>query len=235
VPERVESTQNPTFGRGLLDLPTGRLGEGLGLPQVSAATKGAIVCYPPPTGTSVRNAFNGETFIFTHVDESADDFQCDIFLERGGMLIGTGRQHLHPDADENFTIKYGKLRVMVDSVWHTLDPGESLLVPRGVPHLYRNGHDDETLFTARFSPARQFLRFFLNMSLTTANHPEWYDEKGAPPLALRSLALHAYAGHGYGHGIPVWVQKTLFAVLTPVALLSGYKLVVPPRRRRRNT
>jgi hypothetical protein len=60
---------------------------------------------------------------------------------------------------------------MVDGTWHTLDPGESQLVRRSIPHLYRNGHDSETLFTARFTPARQFLRFFLNMSLNTANHP----------------------------------------------------------------
>ncbi len=186
----------------------------------------------PPPGTRVRNAFNGETIIFTHVDEDADEFQCDLFVERGGMLTGTGRQHLHPDADEDFIVKQGELRVMMDGAWHTLGPGESLLVPRGVPHLYRNGQDGETLFTARFIPARQFLRFFLNMSLNTANHPEWYDEKGEPPLLLRSLALHAFAGHGYGDGIPVWVQKAVFAALTPVALLSGYRLAMPPKRRR---
>jgi hypothetical protein len=27
----------------------------------------------PPAGTRIRNAFNGETFIFTHVDEGASD------------------------------------------------------------------------------------------------------------------------------------------------------------------
>ena len=53
----------------------------------------------PPAGTRIRNAFNGETFIFTHVDEGASEFQCDIFIEVGGMKTGTGRQHLHPDAD----------------------------------------------------------------------------------------------------------------------------------------
>lgn len=185
----------------------------------------------PPAGTRIRNAFNGETFVFTHVDEDAAEFRCDVFLERGGMLTGTGRQHIHPDADEEFTVKHGALRVMANGTWHTLGPGGSLLVPRGTPHLYRNGHDGETLFTARFAPAGQFLRFFLNMSLNILNHPEWYDAKGEPPLMLRSLALHAYAGHGYGDGIPIWLQKAVFAALTPVALLSGYRLAVPPRRR----
>jgi hypothetical protein len=66
------------------------------------------------------------------------------------------------------------------------------------------------------------------MSLSTANHPDWYDERGEPPLVLRALALHAFARHGYGAGIPIWFQKVLFAALTPIALLQGYRLAVPP-------
>src|SRR5829696_8570598 len=80
------------------------------------------------------------------------------------------------------------------------------------------------------APGQQFLRFFLNMSLGTANHPEWYDERGEPPFLLRALALHAYAGHGYAASIPIWFQKALFAALSPVALLKGYRLSVQPRR-----
>jgi quercetin dioxygenase-like cupin family protein len=184
----------------------------------------------PPAGTRIRNAFNGETFIFTHVDEGANEFQCDVFIEVGGMKTGTGRQHLHPDADEEFIVKQGKLKLMVDGEWRVLAPGERLLVQRGVPHLFRNGHEGETLFTTRFAPAQQFLRFFLNMSLNTANHPEWYDERGEPPLVLRALALHAFAGHGYGAGIPIWFQKVLFAALTPIAVLQGYRLAVSPMK-----
>ena len=49
-------------------------------------------------------------------------------------------------------------------------------------------------------------------------------------MVLRALALHAFAGHGYGAGIPIWLQKVLFAALAPLALLQGYSLAVPPRR-----
>jgi hypothetical protein len=146
------------------------------------------------------------------------------------MKTGTGRQHFHPHADEEFFVKRGKLKLMVDGEWRMLAQGERYLVQRGVPHLFRNGHEGETLFTTTFTPARQFLRFFLNMSLSTANHPEWYDERGEPPLILRALALHAFAGHGYGAGIPILFQKALFAALTPIALLHGYRLAIKPRK-----
>jgi quercetin dioxygenase-like cupin family protein len=185
---------------------------------------------PVLQGARIRNAFNGETFIFTQLGEDADVAEFDVHLEAGGMLTGTGRQHVHPRADEEFTVVDGKLTVVLNGLPQTLRPGQSLNVVRGTPHYFRNGHDGETLVTVRFRPGQQFLRFFLNMSLGTANHPEWYDETGEPSLVLRALALHAYAGHGYAAGIPIWVQRALFAVLSPVARLKGYRLSVPPRR-----
>jgi len=185
---------------------------------------------PVVQGDRIRNAFNGETFIFTHVSEDADIVQFDVYLEPGGMLTGTGRQHVHPGADEEFTVVSGKLVVVLSGAPRTLGPGQCLNVPRGTPHLFRNGHQGETLLTVRFRPGQQFLRFFLNMALGTANHPEWYDDRGEPPLLLRALTLHAYAGHGYAAGIPIWFQKALFAALSPVSGFKGYRLSVPPRR-----
>jgi hypothetical protein len=192
--------------------------------------RGTVDADIPSTGTRIPNQFNGETFIFTHVDEDVLEVQFDVFLEGGGMLTGTGRQHFHPYSDEEFMVRQGRLKLMVDGEWHTLGPGEALTVSRGTPHLFRNGHDRETLFTTKFRPGMQFLRMFLNMSSNTANHPEWYDARGEPPLLLQTMALLAYRGHGYGQGIPVWLQRLVFAVLTPIALMRGYRLAVPPRR-----
>ena len=186
-------------------------------------------------GHRIRNAFNGETFIFTDVVETPDFVQFDVYLEPGGVLTGTGRHHIHPLADEEFTVKEGRLILSISGERRSLGPGESFVVTRGTPHYFRNGHDGETLFTTRFTPGQQFLRFFLNMSMGTANRPEWYDARGEPSLVLRALALHAYSGHAYAAAFPVWFQKALFALLTPVALLKGYRLLVRPIARDRAT
>jgi len=182
-------------------------------------------------GQRVRNAFNGETFIFTHALEDPDVAQFDVYLEPGGILAGTGMHHVHPCADEEFLVKNGRLALSIDGARRALEPGKSFVARRGVPHYFRNGHEGETLFTCRFTPGQQFLRFFLNMSLGTALHPERYDSRGEPPLLLRALALHAYTGHGYSAAFPIWFQRALFAALTPFALLRGYRLDVPPRSR----
>ena len=183
-------------------------------------------------GHRIRNIFNGETFIFTHPQESADAFQCDVLLEPGGMLTGTGMHHIHPFADEEFIVRSGKLVLSIAGERRTLEPVESFVAAKGVPHFFRYGHEGETLYTTRFTPGQQFLRFFLNMASGTAEHPEWYDERGEPPLVLRALALHAYTGHGYAADVPVWLQRALFAMLSPIARLKGYQLTVRPHVRR---
>src|SRR5215213_2747246 len=57
--------------------------------------------------------------------------QFDVYVEPGGMLTGTGMQHVHPRADEEFTVISGKLAVVVDGAPRMLEPGQSLNVMRG--------------------------------------------------------------------------------------------------------
>ena len=52
------------------------------------------------------------------------------------------------------------LRVMVDGDRSVLEPSQGVFITRGTPHLFRNGHDGETLLTNRFTPGCGFLRFF---------------------------------------------------------------------------
>jgi len=55
---------------------------------------GSMKLLPVSQGDRVRNAFNGKTFVFTHLSEEAEVVQFDVYLERGGMLTGTGMQHV---------------------------------------------------------------------------------------------------------------------------------------------
>jgi len=42
------------------------------------------------------------------------------------------------------------------------------------------------------------------------------------------LALHTFKDHLYGAGPPIWLQKLLFAALSPLARLVGYRVLVRP-------
>ncbi len=179
-------------------------------------------------GTTITNAFNRETFVFTDPVERADLARFDVVLEEGGTGGGNAVAHIHPAADETFFVRSGRVRVVIDGVDHFAEAGESILVPRGCSHFFANAHAGETRLTISFSPGQQHLRFFLNLAASTVLAPGAYSPKGDPKLLPLALALHAYAGHLYLAGPPIWVQKMLFAGLAPLAWLLGHRLQVPP-------
>ncbi len=51
-----------------------------------------------------------------------------------GRLKGTFVWHRHPDADEMFLVLRGHLRIEFRDGEAVLDPGDGLVVPRGVEH-----------------------------------------------------------------------------------------------------
>ncbi|MGL5138067.1 MAG: hypothetical protein ACRC7G_09895 [Beijerinckiaceae bacterium] len=58
--------------------------------------------------------------------------------------------------------------------------------------------------------------------------PEWFSPRGDPNLLLIALVLHTYRDHLYLAGIPLIVQKLLFAAVSPLARLRGYRTAIEP-------
>ena len=178
-------------------------------------------------GLTLVNAFNHETFVFT-TPESAEIAEFEVHLGPGGSGGGNAMAHTHPKTDETFTVRSGLLNVAIDGRMHELRPGETITVPHGKPHFFRNASEGDTAVIIRFTPAQHQLRFFLNFATIAQNHPEWFGPKGDPSFLLMALTLHTFKDHFYVAGPPVWVQKILFATLAPIARLRGYKAVVKP-------
>jgi mannose-6-phosphate isomerase-like protein (cupin superfamily) len=66
--------------------------------------------------------------------------------------LGGPPTHVHTREDELFTCVQGKVVVELDGVEHVLGPGDSLLMPRAVPHMFHNPFDQETRVVAVVSP-----------------------------------------------------------------------------------
>ncbi|MGZ4299838.1 MAG: cupin domain-containing protein [Solirubrobacteraceae bacterium] len=60
--------------------------------------------------------------------------------------------HYHPDCAEFFYITAGRLGVMRDGEWVSLDIGQHAEVPQGVLHTFRNDGDDEVRSITGFEP-----------------------------------------------------------------------------------
>jgi mannose-6-phosphate isomerase-like protein (cupin superfamily) len=180
------------------------------------------------TNTHITNAYNKETFVFTHPDEEEDPARFDVILGAGGSGGGNAIAHIHPEADETFLVQEGCLQVMIDGKAHLVEAGQSVTVPRGSAHYFRNAITGETRATVSFHPPQQHLRFFLNLAKWTAEEPRNFSDKGDAKLLAMALALHAYRNHLYVAGLPIWLQKLLFTMLSPIAQMTGRKLAVKP-------
>src|SRR5262249_20620860 len=60
--------------------------------------------------------------------------------------------HYHEDCGEMFYVTAGKLGVMRDGEWVSLEPGQHAEIPRGVVHTFRNEGDDEVRAITAFEP-----------------------------------------------------------------------------------
>ncbi|WP_117192525.1 cupin domain-containing protein [Rhizobium terrae] len=181
-----------------------------------------------PAHTKIVNHFNKETFVFTDPMESEALAKFDVVLEKGGSGGGNAIAHIHPKADEYFHVRKGRLMIMIDGIEHVADAGETVMVPRGKAHFFRNAHDGETHATVSFTPGQKHLRFFLNLAASTVLTPENFSPAGDPKLLPIALKLNAYRDHLYIAGPPIWVQKLIYAALAPIAWLMGYRLIVAP-------
>ncbi len=179
--------------------------------------------------TQILNHFNRETFVFTHPYDDQPESRMDVILGEGGSGGGNAIAHIHPETDEMFTVRYGRLSVTLDGVEHFVEAGQTITVPMGVSHFFRNAYAGETRATVVFSNPQQHQRFFLNLAKWTRDRPDYFGPNGEVRLLVIALCLHRYRDHLYIAGKPVWLQKILFAALAQVALLAGYRLSVEPR------
>lgn len=180
-------------------------------------------------GTRLRNEFNKETFIFTHDVADGTVAEFDVHLGPGGSGGGNAMQHIHPHADERFTVHRGAIAVTVNGVSHHVAAGESLTVPMGASHCFRNAVNGTTELTVRFSPGGQQLRFFANFATIVSQRREWFKPDGTPHFLLMALVLWVYRDCYCVAGPPFWLQRIVFGALAPLARLRGYSIAIAPR------
>ena len=66
--------------------------------------------------------------------------------------IGLGIYVRLTGEDTNGACVAGKVKVELDHVERVMTPGSSMLLPRGVPHMFANPFDEETRIVAVVSP-----------------------------------------------------------------------------------
>ena len=97
----------------------------------------------------------------TYVETIGDYSLLEVSITPG---IPGPPPHYHVDAPELFHLIDGQMDVMVDGTWHSLNKGESIMVPTKSVHSFRNTWDQESRFITTWSP-RGFEGFFLEFGV----------------------------------------------------------------------
>lgn len=89
------------------------------------------------------------TFLVTGEESGGSMFALDCLVGIGGGPP----PHRHLAEDELFTITDGSITFTAGGKTRLVSAGESVFVPRGTPHLYRNEGSKEARMIAVYTPA----------------------------------------------------------------------------------
>lgn len=127
--------------------------------------------------------------------------------------------HYHPRQQERFEVLEGTAQLKINGQAHILQAGQSLSVPPGAIHTWSNGGNTQVRIITEFRPALRIENFFESLYLLP--YIKHTDNLARP--ALFQMALLSLEYESYLPGIPMRLQKLLFLLLKPTALLFGYR------------
>jgi quercetin dioxygenase-like cupin family protein len=122
---------------------------------------------------------------------STQDSRDLLIIENTFHAKGGPARHLHYDQDEWFYPIEGEFIFEVGSEKFGLKPGDSLLAPRPVPHVWAHVGDARGRIVIAFTPAGQMEAFFREVTKANAmppQNPELWRAHGmellGPPLPV---------------------------------------------------
>jgi quercetin dioxygenase-like cupin family protein len=95
-----------------------------------------------------------------------------FIIENTFHAKGGPARHLHTDQDEWFYAVEGEFIIEVGSERMTLNPGDSLLAPRMVPHVWAHVGDTRGRMLIAFMPAGKMEAFFREVTKADAMPPQ---------------------------------------------------------------
>lgn len=165
----------------------------------------------------------GETFeIVETAQESGGAYtRMKITLQPGSLKPV---MHLHESGDETFEVISGKMTYRVGTQQGLIGPGEKVTLPKGGPHTHYNAENEPLIAYQTISPALDF-EVFIETFCGLLNDGRF--KKGQPPFLQIMVWIRTLQTKTFLAAVPVGVQKALALLLTPVALLLGYRKSYP--------
>ena len=150
------------------------------------------------------------------VEDGQDTVLVDTFVDPGGGVT----PHIHPTMREHFEVLDGEMSFLSGRTWVTASAGESVEVPAGTRHAYRNRSDAEAHMVCHASPPETLEAFLADAaSLSRAG---MITAQGLP-RSFNALLRAAVLTESYREMVTL-----LFPPLPPPAI---QRIVMPPLAR----
>ncbi|TCJ12572.1 cupin domain-containing protein [Flaviaesturariibacter flavus] len=134
-------------------------------------------------------------------------------------------KHIHARFDEHFAVANGELSIWYGGTVKKIRPGETLLIPKGMPHKPFNETGESIAVAGEIHFPEQFAFYLSQIYGVFDRNPRL----AHPFHAVLQISLFQRAGFDsyIVDGPPVWVQQLTGFLLTPLARLMGYKSYYP--------
>lgn len=172
-------------------------------------------------GTEIYNPVQGDWIVFreTARDTSGELFSAELVVS---PKAAGPPAHVHPLQEERFEVLSGTIRARLGNQERSLQEGERLTVAPSMPHTWWNDGEEIARVSGELRPALNTEIFFETLYGLARDGKT--DENGVPNLLQLAVMLSGLnKGELYLAKPPMPVQKALFALLSPVGKLLGYK------------
>jgi quercetin dioxygenase-like cupin family protein len=157
-------------------------------------------------------------------DEQGEVLEVDTWVEPGGGVT----PHVHPAMEERFTVLEGRASFLAGREWSEASAGETVVVPAGTRHAYRNDSDESAHIVCEARPPSTLQEFLTD---TVAMSRAGKITRRGIPRGLDGLLAGAALAHGYRDMVvlgfpplpPAPVQRLLFPPLARLAERRGYR------------
>ena len=179
---------------------------------------------PFRVGDELHNPVTGE---FARILELPDDnperrTRAELLAVVGSRVAG---EHLHPGLVERFTVLEGELTVRLDGVTSLLYEGETAEVRAGQWHDWWNAADRDARVVVEVTPGDRFGHLIETLfGLARLGH---VNDKGMPNILQMAMIGREFSDTVQFRSPPPAIQKTAFAVISPVARALGYRATYP--------
>ena len=173
----------------------------------------------PSKGQIIEDKFtkNVYEFVETAEDTKGEFVKFKMTLKDKGKIAPA---HIHILQDEIFEVVSGKMTYFLNGEEHVVQAGESVTLPKNIPHNHYNNHDEPLVMYQTVKPAYD-IDYFVENLVGLANDGK---VKNGDMGLLQALVTVKYLDSpSLLADIPTGIQKVLANVIAPIARMFGYR------------